>query len=81
MEKMGKTKFNVKQYGAFHLVRTHLGVRGGGGVKPPTHIHYVLHAKRAWVGPDYEIACKIAYVLSGRPLLTCLHDVQLFEKI
>ena len=25
---------------------------GGGGVKPPIHFHYVLHAKRGWVGPD-----------------------------
>ena len=38
------------EYGAFHLVRTHLGVVGG--VKPPIHFHCVLHAKRGWVGPD-----------------------------
>ena len=24
----------------------------GGGVKPPIHLHCVLHAKRGWVGPD-----------------------------
>ena len=38
------------RYGAFHLVRTHLGWVGG--VKPPKHFHCVLHAKRGWVGPD-----------------------------
>ena len=29
-------------YGAFHLVRTHLG---GGGGKSPIHVHCLLHAK------------------------------------
>ena len=37
------------EFMAFHLVRTHLGWVGG--VKPPIHFHYVLHAKRGWVGP------------------------------
>ena len=36
----------------------------GGGVKPPIHFHCVLHAKR-WEG--VQIACKIAYILNGRP--------------
>ena len=36
---------------------------GGGG--SPIHFHCVLHAKGVgWV----KIACKIAYVLNGRPL-------------
>ena len=48
--------------GAFHLVRTHLG--GVGGVKPPIHFHCVLHAKG---GGGVQKACKIAYVLNGRP--------------
>ena len=48
--------------GAFYLVRTHLGWVGG--IKLPIHFHCVLHAKRGgWV----QIACKIAYVLNGRP--------------
>ena len=45
----------ISYFGAFHLVRTHLGGgggSGGGGVKPPSHFHCVLHAKREWVGSD-----------------------------
>ena len=43
-------KCNTKYWlGAFHLVRTHLGVCG---VKPPVHFHRVLHAKQGLVGPD-----------------------------
>ena len=41
----------VYSYGAFHLVRTHLG-GGGDAVKPPIHFHCVLLAKKGWVGPD-----------------------------
>ena len=37
---------------------------GRGGVKSPIHFHCVLHAKR---GEGVQKACKIAYVLSGRP--------------
>ena len=47
---------------AFHLVHTHLG--GGDGVESPIHFYCVLHAKR---GEGVQIACKIAYVLNGRP--------------
>ena len=54
----------VGQLGALHLVRMHLG-GGGSAVKPPIHFHCVLHAKRGWV----QIACKIACVLNGRPLM------------
>ena len=50
-------------WGAFHLVRTHL--EGEGGFKYPIHFHCVLHAKS---GEGVQIACKIAYVLNGRPL-------------
>ena len=39
------------------------------GVKFPIHFHCVLHAKR---GEGVQIACKIAYVLNGRPLITSL---------
>ena len=49
--------------GAFNLVRTHLGLGGGGGVKSPIHSHCVLHAKM-WEG--VQIACQIAYVLNRR---------------
>ena len=57
-------------YGAFHLVRMHLGGgegggERGGGFKSPIHFHCVLHAKR---GEGIQIACIIAYVLNGRPL-------------
>ena len=38
----------------------------GGGVKSAIHFHCVLHAKR---GEGVQIACKIAYVLNGKPLL------------
>ena len=44
----------------------HLG--GGGGVKSPIHFHCVLHAKK---GEGVQIACKIAYILNGRPLVFC----------
>ena len=47
--------------GACHLVRTDLG---GEGIKSPIHFHCILHAKR---GEGVQIACKIAYVLDGRP--------------
>ena len=40
--------------------------REGGGVKPALHFYCVLHAKR---GEGVQIACKIAYVINGRPLL------------
>ena len=39
----------------------------GGGVKPPIHVHCVFHAKRG--GEGVQIACKIAYVLNGRPFV------------
>ena len=42
---------------AFHLLRTHLGGKGGGGVKPPRYFHCVLHAKRGWVVPDGMYKC------------------------
>ena len=44
------------------LLRTHL--REVGGLRPPIHLHCVLHAKR---GGGVQIACKTAYVLNGRP--------------
>ena len=53
---------NNYSIGAFYLVHTHLGGRGG-GVKPPIHFHCVFHAKMGWVGPD---SINIAYVLNGR---------------
>ena len=37
-----------------------------GGCKSPLHFHCVLHAKR---GEGVKIACEIAYILNGRPLL------------
>ena len=37
------------------------------GFKPPIHFHCVLHAKRGRGGGVLK-ACKIAYVLNGRPL-------------
>ena len=40
--------------------------RGGGEVKPPIHFYCVLHAK--WGGEGVQIACKIVYVINGRPL-------------
>ena len=45
------------------IVRTYLGRVDG--VKPPIYFHCVSHAKR---GEGVQIACKIAYVLNGRPL-------------
>ena len=36
----------------------------GGGVKPPIHVYCVLYVKR---GEGVQIACKIAYVINGRP--------------
>ena len=39
--------------------------RGRGWVKPPIHFYCVLHAKR---GEGVQVACKIAYVINGRPL-------------
>ena len=67
---LGQSGFNDPSlpWGAFHLVRTHLGGEGGGGgggVKSHIHFHCVLHAKR---GEGVQITCKIAYVLNGRPL-------------
>ena len=43
-------------------------VGGGGGVKPPRYISIVYYMQKGvgWV----QIACKIAYVLNGRPLMT-----------
>ena len=38
----------------------------GEGVKPSIHFYCVLHAKR---GEGVQIACKIAYVINGRPVL------------
>ena len=38
---------------------------GGGGGKPPIHLYCVLHTKR---GEGVQIACKIVYVINGRPL-------------
>ena len=49
-----------------------LGVWGWGGVKPPIaiHFHCVLHAKKGGGGGrGIQIACKIVYVLNGRPLI------------
>ena len=51
------------------IVCTWIGARwggGGGGFKPPIHFHCVLHAKRGR-GGGVQKACKIAYVLNGRP--------------
>ena len=48
---------------SINYVRMHLG---GGGVKSPIHFHGVLHVKR---GEGAQIACKIAYVINGRPLV------------
>ena len=65
------------EFEAFHLVRTHLGGGAAGGegeVKSPIHFHCVLHMqKRGWEG--VQIACKIAYVLNGRPLSLNLFDM------
>ena len=52
--------------GAFHLVHMHRGGGGGEGFKPPIHFHCVLHAKRGR-GGGVQKACKIAYILNGRP--------------
>ena len=46
---------------------------GGGGVKPPIGPTFPLRitCKKGvggWVGGWAQIACKIAYVLNGRPL-------------
>ena len=70
---------NMLLCGAFHLVRTHLGEWGGGGVKSPIHFHCVLHAKR---GEGPQIACKIAYVLNGRPLSkSVMHFLETFCRV
>ena len=42
-------------------------------MKSPIHFHYVLHAKRGEGGEGVQIACKIAYVLNGRPLSHILY--------
>ena len=49
--------------GAFHLVRTHLW--GGGGVESLIYISIAYHMQKG--GEGVQIACKIAYVLNGRP--------------
>ena len=48
--------------GAFHLVRTHLGGEGGSNLLYIS-IAYYMQKGGGWV----QIACKIAYVLNGRP--------------
>ena len=58
-----------------HLVVRSIGITGlrsityapwgGGGVKAPIHLYCVLHIKR---GEGVQIACKIVYVINGRPL-------------
>ena len=45
----------------FNLQHTHPGLDKSSQV--PGHFHCVLHAKRG-----VQIACKVAYVLNGRPL-------------
>ena len=50
----------------------------GGGVKSPIHLHFVLCAKR---GRGVQIACKIAYVLNGRPLRWSVHVVKMWENL
>ena len=53
--------------GAFHLVRTHLaGVEVGVGVKPHICIAYHMQ-KGGGRGKGVQKACKIAYILNGRP--------------
>ena len=47
--------------GAFHLVHTHLG--GGGSSLLYISIAYYMQKGGGWV----KIACKIGYVLNGRP--------------
>ena len=57
----------ISYFGAFHLVRTHLGGGGsGGGGSSLLHISiaYYMQKGSGWV----QITCKIAYVLNGRPL-------------
>ena len=52
--------------GAFHKSRTHLKGGGGGGESSLLYISiaYYMQKGGGWV----QIACKIAYVLNGRPL-------------
>ena len=50
--------------GAFHLVRTHLGREGGGG-SSLLHISIAYYMQKG--GEGVQIACKIAYLLNGRP--------------
>ena len=54
----------VKLFIARDLPFSMYAPRGVGGFKPPIHFHCVLHAKR---GRGVQKACKIAYVLNGRP--------------
>ena len=44
---------------------THIGGKGGGGVKSPIHFHFFLHTI---MGEGVQIVCKLAYVLNERPL-------------
>ena len=41
--------------------------RWGGGVNSPIHFHCVLHTKKGG-GGGFQVVCKIAYILNGRPL-------------
>ena len=60
-----KISFEVNgRYGAFHLVCTHLGGRGGGSNLLYISIAYYMQKG----GEGVQTACKIAYVLNGRPL-------------
>ena len=55
---------NLEPFDLHYLGALHLGGEGGWG-KYHRHFYCVLHAKR---GEGVQIACKIAYVLNGRPL-------------
>ena len=55
--------------GAFHLVRTHLGGWVGSSLLYISIVYYMQK-----VGGWVQIACKIAYVLNGRPQMCRLSN-------
>ena len=62
-------------YGAFHFVRTQLGVGMGGGGSSLLYISIAYYRQKGggWV----QIACKVANVLNGRPLLkNCILQIE-----
>ena len=55
---------NPRLIEVFHLVRTHLG---GGGVGGSSLLYISIAYYMQKGGSGVQIACKLAYVLNGRP--------------